>query len=336
MRKKNPNIVVIGGGTGGFTLLGALKKYSTNVTALVNMVDDGGSTGVLRDELGVLPPGDVRKTLVALSESPKVRDLFSYRFEEGSLQGHTFGNLFLAALEKMTGNFAEAVETATEVLDIVGRVVPITLDNVQLVIEWPDGTQERGQGTIDRMRFAAQKGEPALRLEPAARINPDAARAIGGADLVVVSAGDVYTSIGPSFAVHGVSEALKSTPAPIAYICNLVTKPGQTSGFAVHDHAAEIERLAGGNILDYVLYNTARPPEELSSKYVKEGEYLVDADQAALRQAHYKAIGAELLDAEPASIVKADPLAARRSLIRHNGDAVAQQLMALAGERHGA
>ena len=136
---KSPKIVVIGGGTGSFTLLSALKDYTTNITALVNMADDGGSTGQLRDELGVLPPGDVRQCLVALSRSPSVRELFNYRFDQGSLKGHAFGNLFLTALEKMTGDFGHATELAGEVLNIVGRVEPITHDKVTLVMESADG-----------------------------------------------------------------------------------------------------------------------------------------------------------------------------------------------------
>lgn len=327
MQRTHARIVVIGGGTGGFTLLGALKKYCDNVTALVNMADDGGSTGQLRDELGVLPPGDVRKSLVALSESPKVRDLFNYRFEEGTLQGHTFGNLFLTALEKMTGSFAEAVDTASEVLDIDGHVVPITLDNVRLVITWPDGTKVHGEGNIDTMQFAEGKGRPTIHLEPEARLNPEAKDAIMNADLVVLSAGDLYTSIGPSLAVKGVTDALAATKAPVAYVCNLVTKPGQTGGFTVSDHAAEIERLAGAELIDYVLYNTAKPPVEVADRYLKAGELMVEADEEALAQAPYKAIGLPLLDEETAPQAKGDPLAAHRSLIRHNGEAIAKALI---------
>jgi uncharacterized cofD-like protein len=327
MKKTDAKIVVIGGGTGGFTLLNALKGYCNNVTALVNMADDGGSTGVLRDELGVLPPGDTRKSLVALSESPKVRDLFNYRFDEGTLKGHTFGNLFLTALEKMTGSFAEAVETASEVLHTDGRVIPITLDNVRLVIEWPDGTMVHGENRIDIMQFAKEKGRPILHLAPSAAINPDAVKAIHNADLVVLSAGDIYTSLGSSLAVEGVTDALAATGARIVYICNLVTKPGQTDGFTVSDHAAEIERLAGAELVDYVIYNTERPAAELISKYTKEGELLVEIDEDKLAHAHYTAIGRPLLDADTAPQTQGDPLAAHRSLIRHNGDAIARAVI---------
>ncbi|HEU5121419.1 MAG TPA: gluconeogenesis factor YvcK family protein, partial [Candidatus Saccharimonadales bacterium] len=138
--RNHAKIAVIGGGTGSFNLLKALKQYSHSIAALVNMADDGGSTGVLRDELGTLPPGDVRQCLVALSDSPKVRDLFDYRFEEGTFKGHAFGNLLLSALEKITGDFSEAVETASEILRINGVVVPATLDNVRLKMEWPEAS----------------------------------------------------------------------------------------------------------------------------------------------------------------------------------------------------
>lgn len=165
-RRLGAKIVVIGGGTGSFTVLTGLKHYVSHITALVNMADDGGSTGILRDELGALPPGDVRQCLVALSDSPKVRDLFNYRFEEGSLKGHAFGNLFLSALEKMTGNFAEGVELASEVLNITGRVEPITLDNVTLCAEGRDGTCVRGEFTIAHHELAER---PRIWLDPSRR-----------------------------------------------------------------------------------------------------------------------------------------------------------------------
>ncbi len=326
-----PKVVVIGGGTGSFTLLNALKKYTPNITALVNMVDDGSSTGVLRDELGVLPPGDARQNLVALSQSPKLRELFTYRFEEGSLKGHTLGNLFLTALEKMTGNFAEGVEMAGEILNVVGRVIPITTDDVHLVVEWPDGTKVHGEGNIDDMDIinTGGDGHPKLSLEPRGRLNPDAKKAIMNADLVVLSAGDMYTSLGGALSVDGVSDALQATSAKVAYVCNLVTKPGHTSNFTVSGHAAEIERMAGAPIIDFMLYNTLMPDEELFAKYTREGENIVEIDKEALSKAHYKAIGVELLAREGATRQKGDSIAAGRSLIRHDGDVTAQNLLQL-------
>lgn len=327
--KLGANIVVIGGGTGSFTVLSGLKHYAKNITALVNMADDGGSTGVLRDELGALPPGDVRQCLVALSDTPKVRDLFNYRFEEGTFKGHAFGNLFLTALEKMTGSFAEAVETASEVLRVDGEVIPATLDNVRLTMTWEDQKVTlSGERAIDVDHFAHDPRKARLSLEPAAAANPAAIEAIQNADLVVIAPGDLYTSLGPLLVADGFCEALCSTQAKIVYVCNLVTKKGQTEGFTVNDHAAEIERFVGGKILDYVLYNIASPSPELLERYAKDGEYAVDIDKAQLKDAHYVAKGVNLLSQSAwTGAQSSDPLAHTRSFIRHDADKIARQLM---------
>ena len=317
--------VVIGGGTGSFTLLTGLKRYVNTITALVNMADDGGSTGQLRDELGVLPPGDIRQCLVALSESPKTRDLFNYRFEEGTFKGHAFGNLFLTALEKMTGSFAEAVELASEVLKITGHVEPITLTDVALCAEGKDGVDIKGEFTIAHSDIADR---PRVWLEPEAVANPAALRAIEQADIVVIAPGNLYGSLAPALVVPGIGEALEKTSARCVYVSNLVTKPGPTTGFSVHDFADEIERLAGVKFLDYVLYNTEIPSDELMKKYAHEGEFAVTIDEKALAARHYKAKGTSLLAKTVWTGAQAsDPIAHARSLIRHNSDAVARQLM---------
>jgi uncharacterized cofD-like protein len=319
-------IVLIGGGTGSFTLLSGLKHYVRNITALVNMADDGGSSGQLRDELGILPPGDVRQCLVALSDSPKARDLFNYRFSEGSLSGHTFGNLFLTALEQMTGSFAEGVELASQVLNISGKVEPITLDSVKLNLRTADGEVTTGQFAITKARFAQPR--PELWLEPEASLNPAAKQAILEADLVVVSAGNLYGSLAPALITKGIKEALLESKAKKVYVCNLVTKPGQTDGFKVHDFAAEIERFIGAPVLDYVLYNTMAPSEELLNKYAHEGEFGVEIDEQALNDAHYKAKGYKLLAGEPTYQPQpGDALASSRTFIRHDPEKTARQLM---------
>ena len=321
------NIVVIGGGTGSFTLLSGLKNYTPNITALVNMVDDGGSTGQLRDELGVLPAGDVRQCLVALSTSPKVRDLFNYRFDEGSLKGHAFGNLFMAALEKMTGNFTEAVKVAGEVLNIRGRVEPITFDNITLVTRLADGTVVRGQHEAESLIIPVGE-RPWLDLEPTARINPQARQAILNADLVVIAPGLLYGSLAPALLVSGVTRALAETKAKKVYVCNLVNKPGQTDEFTVADYASEIERFAGVK-LDHVLYNNHRPSQELIDRYAKDGEMLVEWNKEELKKKHFYASGKRLIADEVWENTNAasDPLAAQRSLIRHDADRVARELM---------
>lgn len=319
-------IAVIGGGTGSFTVLSGLKNYTRKIAALVNMADDGGSTGKLRDELGALPPGDVRQCLVALARTPELRDLFNYRFEEGSLEGHAFGNLFLTALEKMTGDFGKATELAGKMLNISGVVEPITLTNVSLVMTKTNGERTQGENKIGNMDFSGDR--PSFALEPEAALNPKAREAIMGADIVVIAPGNLYGSLAPALVVPGVGEALSQTTAKTLYICNLVTKPGQTDNFDVTDFVDEIERLAGNKFLDAVIYNTERPDKDLLDKYAKEGEISVDYKESVLEGSHYEHYGTNLLSGEvwqnPSSN---DPIASQRTLIRHDTEAVAQAVL---------
>jgi uncharacterized cofD-like protein len=327
--RNHAKIAVIGGGTGSYMLLRALKQYSHSIAALVNMADDGGSTGVLRDELGTLPPGDVRKCLVALSDSPKVRDLFDYRFEEGTFKGHAFGNLLLSALEKITGNFSEAVETASEILRIHGVVVPATLDNVRLKMEWPETSVIlKGERVIDAEYFAYDPRRATLSLSPNAKANPVAIDAIKRADLVIIAPGDLYTSLGPLLIIEGISEALCETKALVMYVCNLVTKQGQTEGFSVTDHVDEIERLADCSFVDYVLYNNQLPDKALAKRYKQEGAYIVAFDEAAVQPKHYKLQGGNFLGGIIKKI-KSDTLPVTRSFIRHDRVAIAKAIMEL-------
>lgn len=327
MNQQGANIVVIGGGTGSFTLLQGLKRYTRNITALVNMADDGGSTGQLRDELGALPPGDVRQCLVALSESPQVRDLFNYRFEKGSFKGHAFGNLFITALEQMTGSFAEAVESASGVLKITGRVEPITLTNVKLCADGANGKPVRGENKIAHAKIALR---PKVWLEPEADANPAAVEAIMKADMVVIAPGNLYGSLAPALVIKGIQNALRRTKAKCVYVSNLVTKPGPTDGFTVVDFADEIERLAGSKFLDYVVFNSDEPNDDLMNRYAHEGEFAVKYDLKELDVQHYKYRAVPILAKNTWKGSQAsDPLAASRSLIRHDSDAVARQLMRL-------
>lgn len=320
-------IAVIGGGTGSFTILNALKAHTSRIAAIVNMADDGGSTGVLRDELGALPPGDVRQCLVALSDSPKIRDLFSYRFEEGTFGGHSFGNILLTALEKTTGSFAEAVETASDILRINGAVIPATLDDVRLRMEWPEMSLVlHGERVIDADYFKHDPRRATLSLVPNPTPNSIAIAAIEQADLVIIAPGDLYTSLGPLLVIDGIGDALRRTKAKVAYVCNLVTKEGQTAGFTVSDHASEIERFAGGACLDYVIYNEERPSAGVAERYKAEGAYLVEYDAGELGRAHYKAVGGQFIGGM-AEGHAADILPVTRSLIRHDATAVVRSLL---------
>lgn len=320
-------IAVIGGGTGSFTILSDLKMHTSRIAAIVNMADDGGSTGVLRDELGALPPGDVRQCLVALSDSPKIRDLFSYRFEEGTFGGHSFGNILLTALEKTTGSFAEAVETASDILRINGAVIPATLDDVRLRMEWPEASLVlHGERVIDADYFKHDPRRATLSLVPNPTPNSTAIAAIEQADLVIIAPGDLYTSLGPLLVIDGIGDALRRTKATVAYVCNLVTKEGQTAGFSVSDHANEIERFAGGKCLDYVMYNEERPSAAVAERYKAEGAYLVEYDAGELRRAHYRAVGGHFIGGM-AEEHTADILPVTRSLIRHDAAAVVRSLL---------
>jgi uncharacterized cofD-like protein len=330
--RTDAKVVVIGGGTGSFTLLSGLKEYTSSITALVNMADDGGSTGLLRDELGVLPPGDVRQCLVALANAPKVRDLFNYRFEEGSLKGHAFGNLFLTALEKMTGNFADGVEVASEVLNITGVVEPITLTNVKLAMRTPSGVQVHGEFAISGHNLKGER--PELWLEPEAVPNPKALDAIRDADIVVIAPGSLYNSLAPALIVPKVGEALAESKALKVYVCNLVTKPGQTDGFTVNDFAQEIERFAGRPFLDVVLFNSRKPNAQLLEKYASAGEIAVEYDETVPAGASYQTLGVDLLAGSIwESTSGADPIAATRTLIRHDPMLVARSIIELYGGR---
>ncbi len=321
--KNDIKIAVIGGGTGSFTLLSSLKNYTKQLAAIVNMADDGGSTGVLRDELGTLPSGDVRQCLVALSDSPKIRDLFDYRFEEGTFGGHSFGNILLTALEKVTGSFTEAVATASDILRINGMVIPATLDDVRLKMEWPEASLIlRGERVIDAHYFQYDPQRARLSLTPKAEANPMAVEAIKQADLIVIAPGDLYTSLGPLLVIDGIGDALRQSDALKIYVSNLVTKGGQTAGFTVSDHASEIERFAGGSFLDYVLYNKEEPSAKVAARYRKEAAYLTEVDSDSLKQASYQAVGGDFLS-RIAEVSKADILPVTRCLIRHDANAVA-------------
>ncbi|MCL2444593.1 YvcK family protein [Candidatus Saccharibacteria bacterium] len=325
LERSDARVVVIGGGTGSFTVLSGLKNHFTEITAIVSMADDGSSTGQLRDELGVLPPGDVRQCLVALSRSPRVRDLFGHRFSNGHLKGHTFGNLFLAALEDMTGDFRGGVALASEVLDIVGYVEPITLDQITVVADDGDSIT-RGEDNIENTKLA---NRPKLWLEPIPLANPAALTAIEDADLIIISPGSLYESLGATLIVPGVADALKSSTAKSVYVCNLMNKPGHTDGFHVHDYASELERLAGVKFLDYVLYNSHPPIDSLIKHYAADGELPVLSDTDALVSAHYRSIGVDLLSASIHETSPNDPKASHRTLIRHDPERLARQILKL-------
>jgi uncharacterized cofD-like protein len=319
---KNPRIVLLGGGTGSFALLQGLKTLTSNLTAIVSMSDDGGSTGTLRDELGVLPPGDVRQCLVALSDLPEVRDLFSYRFAQGTLRGQSLGNMILSGLELQYGSFEDAIRVAGELLHVRGTVIPVTLQQHTLVVE-DESNIYRGEHVVDGA--VSLTSEATLRLDPLAPLNPAARSAILDADLVVIAPGSVYTSLLPLLIVSGMSAALSEAKAPIISVANLINKPLQTDNWHVVDYIKQLERHLGDKTIDMVLYNNQPIALALLKKYAADGELPVDIAPSRFAEVNARAIGARLVSTD---IVSQGPVDVdiRRSFIRHDGVAVAEEL----------
>jgi uncharacterized cofD-like protein len=330
MKEKQKKVVVIGGGTGTFMVLSGLKKYPLELSAVVSMADSGGSTGRLRDQLGVLPPGDVRQCLVALSESDEtLRQLFNYRFEEGDLQGHSVGNVFISGLEKITGDFEEAVYKAGEILRIRGRVIPVTTTKTNLGAEYADKTVVRGESVIDEPEGSEHGSIKRIFLDPPAQITHNAALAILHADMVVIGPGDMYTSLGQCLIVRGVAEALRKTKARIVYNLNLMTKHGQTNRMNARRHVDILESWIGPKVIDFVLLNTRSLPRETVEVYSLSGERPIKDDLAGRHS--YKVIRGDFLSEMKTPKSKADTLT--RSLIRHDSEKIAATLYQLIAKK---
>ncbi|TMF45831.1 MAG: YvcK family protein [Chloroflexi bacterium] len=253
VKGRGPRIVAIGGGTGLSALLRGLKTYTSNLSAIVTVADDGGSSGRLRDEYRILPPGDFRQCLVALADAePLMKQLFDHRFKEGSLDGHSFGNLFIMAMADVTGNFEHALRESGKVLAVKGTILPSTLQDVTLVASI-NGRSVEGESKIPK------QNEPISHvfLKPdGAQANPEAAQAILNAELVVIGPGSLYTSILPNLLVEGMVEAIKASPALKVLVCNLASQKGETEGYDVDDYLRVIHEHVGSNLFDFVLVNS--------------------------------------------------------------------------------
>ncbi len=279
--RMSKRVCFIGGGTGGFTVLTGLRKFPYHLSAVVSMADDGGSTGVLREEFGTLPAGDIRRALIALSDSNKkvLSELFNFRFgEESSLKGHSMGNLLLTALEKITGDFASAVKEAGEVLNINGEVIPVTLTRTRLCATLSNGTQIEGETNIDIPKHDGTLKIKNIFLKPEVDANPDAVKAIQEADIIVLGPGDVYTSILPNLIVKGIADAIKISKAKLVYNVNIMTKFGETNGFKAHDFVDKMEEYLGHGRIDLVTVNTERPTGEIVKRYEEEKVEFVEND----------------------------------------------------------
>lgn len=274
-------VVFIGGGTGGFTVLTGLRDYPYHLSAIVSMADDGGSTGVLREEFGTLPAGDIRRALIALSDSNKkvLSELFNFRFgEESSLKGHSMGNLLLTALEKITGDFASAVREAGEVLNINGEVIPVTLSPTRLFATLSDGEVIEGETNIDIPKHDGSITIKNIFLKPEVDANPDAEKTILEADVIVLGPGDVYTSILPNLVVRGISESIKKSHAKLVYNVNIMTKFGETNDFKASDFVNKMEEYLGEGRIDVITVNVEKPTGEIVKRYEEEKVEFVKND----------------------------------------------------------
>src|SRR3989338_2225388 len=323
--KSKPKVVVMGGGTGTFTVLSGLKHFPVDLTAIVTMADDGGSTGRLRDEFGVLPPGDLRQCLVALSEADTVmRKLFNHRYEHGDLAGHNFGNIFISTLEQVTGSLDKALHVAGKILQIHGQVIPVTLDKVRLVAELKNGKVLKGESALSDYQLVSRFGIKKIYLAPKAKANPEALRAIMEADLVIVGPGNLYASLIPNFLVHGVGNALVKSGAKKVYIANLMNKNGHTDDFRVSDYVRVLEAAIGKkHVFDAVIYNTKKPASALIRKYADEGEPVVCGEDRV--DGKLELIGTDLLANGLAKTTEKDRV--YRTLIRHDPKKLVSVLM---------
>lgn len=325
MKKK---VVTIGGGTGTFTTLTGLKAYTDriDITSIVSVADDGGSTGRLIDHFGVLPVGDVRQALVALSDNAEeqelLRDLFLYRFDKGEsgLKGHNLGNLLLIALSEITGSEAAAIEAASKILDVRGIVLPVSENHSCLVATYEDGSEVRGESAIDKLpETDAYKKITSLTLDPELTLYEKAHDAIVAADYIVFGPGDLYTSIVPNILVHGFTDAVAESSAKLIYVANLMSKHGQTNAMSVQDHVAELESYLNSSI-DIVVINNEPIPEKLLEVYAGKHEIPVVDDYQG------EAVRTPMLSEAPPQS-QADVV--RRSLVRHDSQKLAEAIISL-------
>ncbi|GAV21544.1 gluconeogenesis factor YvcK family protein [Carboxydothermus pertinax] len=330
LRKKllrGPKIAVLGGGTGLSTLLRGLKHYTSNLTAIVTVADDGGSSGRLREEMGMLPPGDIRNCLVALADKESLMEsLLQFRFTEGDLAGHSIGNLLIAALWKISGNFSRAVFSLGQILKVRGVVYPSTEEKVVLRGILANGDEVVGESNFGEVTSPVKK----VYLHPAgAKTLPEVEKAIRDADLIILGPGSLYTSIIPNLLVEGVVESIKRSNAPVLYIMNIMTEKGETSGYDALDHLQAIIDHAGP-IVDYVLINNENPAPELLAKYRREGQYPVKVDEKLLKKLGIKkVIKAPVLDQK--QYLRHDPEKLARVILNFYREEIAEKNLASEG-----
>ena len=319
---QGPHIVAIGGGTGLSTMLRGLKKYTKNLTAIVTVSDDGGGSGMLRRDIGMLPPGDIRHCMESLANTePVMQQLLTYRFESGTLRGQCFGNLLLAALNGVTGSFDEAVRSMGQVLAISGTVIPVTTTDVRLTATFENGAYVVGESNIFGFKKQQDCRIDHVELLPAhPKALPDALDAIAAADLILLGPGSLYTSIIPNLLVDGVAEAIAASDAQKIYVCNIMTQDGETEGYTASDHIEALFSNSGAHLFDWCLANSLAIPAELAERYGAEGAEQVEIDDEAVYR-----LGVGILRAPVASW--------QSGYVRHDPDALSRELLRLYREK---
>ncbi len=322
-QQTEPHIVVIGGGTGISTMLRGLKRYTSHLTAIVTVADNGGGSGILREEMKMLPPGDIRNCILALANTePVMEKLFQYRFTEGSLKGQNFGNLFLAAMNGIYGSFEQAVQSTSEVLAVTGRVLPVTNEDIQLCATFTDGSTICGEWEIVQASKTNGTLIQRVYLEPShPKALPEALEAIEKADVIILGPGSLYTSIIPNLLVDGITEAICNARGIKVYISNIMTQPGETEGYDLRRHIQALEEHGISNVIQYVIVNNKKIPKEILQIYQEDGAipvpYKID---------DFKDSNIHLIEAPVCKVYQDN------KLIRHDPDCLAYHIMKLAKE----
>ncbi len=315
---KGAKIVTIGGGTGLSTLLRGLKRYSANITAIVTVADDGGSSGRLRREIGVLPPGDIRNCIAALADEEKLlTELFQYRFTAGDgLNGHSFGNLFLTAMSEITGDLEQAITASSQVLAVRGKVLPATLTDVRLWAKLQDGRLIEGESNISEAGGKISEIGCFPAHPPAL---PAVIKAIADADFIIIGPGSLYTSVIPNLLVPEIREAIAQTKVPRLYICNIMTQPGETDGYSVSDHIRAIDKVCGKPLFDAVICHQRSPSPQTLQRYAKEGSHPVFLDREDVAKLGRRVVLANIMDEDDKGYVRHDPIRLAAVLLRWYG-----------------
>lgn len=295
--EKGPKVVVIGGGTGLSTILHGLKEQTSNITAIVTVADDGGSSGRLREQFGILPPGDIRNCLVALADAePLMRELFQFRFgSESELSGHSFGNLFITAMCKVTGDFEKAIKESSKVLAIRGRVIPSTFEKVKLVAEYQNGQKTVGETKIVKQNAPIKR----VYLDPAnCKASKESFEAIADSDIIVLGPGSLYTSVIPNLLVEGIADKIAQSKAPKVYVCNVMTQSGESDNYTAFDHMNALISHTRPDIINYCIVNAGKVPKELLKKYEEEGAFPVVADSDKIIENGYNVIEGDVVNTQ--------------------------------------